>query len=208
MSRAERFRPVVVVLVGLLLSAGGRAAEPTSRPRAWATKIDRPGLPNLYKINGGLYRGAQPTPEGIKELEKMGIKTIVGLRADHSDKELLGDAYLGLVEIPMKTWHAEEGDVIRFLQIATDRDRQPVFVHCQHGADRTGTMCAAYRVVVDGWTKQQAIDEMTHGGFGFHSIWWNLPKFIENLDVEKIRAKVGLTGRRHGGKGTGEGRGD
>ena len=85
-----------------------------------------------------------------------------------------------------------EEDIVRFLRIVTDKNRQPVFVHCLHGADRTGTMCAAYRVVVDGWTKQQAIDEMTKGGYGFHPVWTNLPKLIENLDVEKIKAKAGL----------------
>ena len=89
--------------------------------------------------------------------------------------------------------HLNEGsDVVHFLRIVTDENRRPVFVHCMHGADRTGTMCAAYRVAVDGWTKRQAIDEMTQGGFGFHSIWSNLPKLIENLDVEKIRVKAGL----------------
>ena len=67
-----------------------------------------------------------------------------------------------------------------------------MFVHCQHGADRTGVMCAAYRVVVDGWTKQQAIDEMTQGGFNFHSVWSNLPEFIEKLDVEKVKVKAEL----------------
>jgi hypothetical protein len=53
-------------------------------------------------------------------------------------------------------------------------------------------MCAAYRMAVDGWTKQQALAEMTQGGFGFHSIWTNLIKFIDGLDVEKVRAKAGL----------------
>jgi len=38
----------------------------------------------------------------------------------------------------------------------------------------------------------QAIDEMTRGGFGFHSIWKNLPKLIEDLDVEKVKAAAGL----------------
>jgi tyrosine-protein phosphatase SIW14 len=191
----SRLSPLVVVLVGLLLPAAGHAAKPTNGPRAWATKIDRPGLPNLHKINDGLYRGAQPTPEGIKELERMGVKTIVNLRSEHSDKESLGGANVTLVEIPMSPWDMRQEDLVRFLQIVTDKTRQPVFVHCLHGADRTGTMCAAYRVVVDGWTKQQAIDEMTKGGFGFHAIWGNLPKFIENLDVEKIKAKAGLKKR-------------
>lgn len=92
----------------------------------------------------------------------------------------------------MRAWDAKEEHVVRFLQIVTDKNRQPVFVHCEHGADRTGTLCAAYRVAVDGWTKQQAVDEMTQGGFGFHSIWTNLITFINGLEVEKVKAKAGL----------------
>ena len=183
------------LLAGALWAAAvSRSDEPIvkTRPAAWAVKLDRPGLPNLFKVNARLYRGAQPTVEGIKELKKLGVKTIVGLRDKHSDKDILGDSKIAFEHIPIKTWDPEEKDVIRFLQIVADKSRQPVFVHCEHGADRTGTMCAIYRVAVDGWSKQQAIDEMTNGGFGFHSVWSNLPKFIEKLDVEKVKAKAGL----------------
>jgi protein tyrosine/serine phosphatase len=168
-------------------------AEPKTRPAAWAAKLERPGLPNFHKINDGLYRGAQPAPEGIKELEKLGIKTIIGLRSSHSDKEILGDSRIAYEAIPLPTWDVKQDDIVRFLKIVTDKNRQPVFVHCQHGADRTGVMCAAYRVAVDGWSKQQAIDEMTKGGFGFHSIWTNLIVLVKNLDVEKVKIKAGLT---------------
>jgi len=191
MLRIARFSMLMIVLGAILwLPIVGRTDEPASRPANWAAKLDRPGLPNLHKVNDGLYRGAQPTAEGIKELEKLGVKTIVCLRADHSDKDILGKSKIAYEHIPMKTWDIDKEDVVRFLQIVTDKNRQPVFVHCQHGSDRTGTVCAAYRVVVDGWTKQQAIDEMKNGGFGFHSIWINLPKFIEKLDVEKIKEKL------------------
>jgi len=53
-------------------------------------------------------------------------------------------------------------------------------------------MCAAYRIVVQNWTKPQAIEEMTDGGFGYHAIWKNLVSIIENMDVEKIRTKAGV----------------
>ena len=41
-------------------------------------------------------------------------------------------------------------DVVRFLKIVTDPESGSVLVHCLHGADRTGTMCALYRVAVEG----------------------------------------------------------
>jgi protein tyrosine phosphatase (PTP) superfamily phosphohydrolase (DUF442 family) len=193
MPRSSRVLSLLTVLLAeFLLPSIASAAEPPVSHPAWAAKISRPGLPNLHKVNDGLYRGAQPTPDGIQELQKLGVKTIVDLRFGHSDKEILGDANIAFEHIPMLAWAPKEDDVVRFLRIVTDKSRQPVFVHCQHGADRTGMMCAAYRVVVDGWTKQQAIDEMTNGDFGFHAIWTALPKFIENLDVEKVKAKAGL----------------
>ena len=53
-------------------------------------------------------------------------------------------------------------------------------------------MRKTYRIAIDGWTKQQAIEEMTQGGYGFHSIWRNLPRFLQNLNVGEIKAKAGL----------------
>jgi protein tyrosine phosphatase (PTP) superfamily phosphohydrolase (DUF442 family) len=183
-----------VLLTSCLTATVGRSGEPAAktRPANWAVKLDRPGLPNLHKLNDGLYRGAQPTPEGVRELEKLGVKTIICLRANHSDKDMLAKSKIAYEHIPVQTWDPEEKDVVRFLQIVTDKNRQPVYVHCEHGSDRTGTMCAIYRVAVDGWSKQQAIDEMTKGDFGFHAVWINLPKFIKKLAIQKIKAKAGL----------------
>jgi protein tyrosine/serine phosphatase len=160
---------------------------PPARNSKWALPIRIDGVPNLHKISDALYRGAQPTAEGIQQLKKMGIKTIVNLRAGHSDKDLLSNTGLAYEEIPFRAWHAKDKDVVKFIMIITDKSRQPVFVHCEHGADRTGTMCAVYRVVVEGWTKEDAIKEMTDGGYGFHSIWTNLVDYVRELDVNVIK---------------------
>ena len=184
---SRRWMAAFVLLAFVMLPAVGQTAEEGDRPANWAEKIELPGLPNLHKVDDGLYRGAQPTAEGIKELEKLGVKTIVCLRSRHSDKELIGKANIAYVSIPLNTWSVKEEDVARFLRIAADDHLRPVFVHCRHGADRTGAMCAAYRVVVQDWTKQQAVEEMTRGGFGFRPVWKNLPKLIDKLDVEKLK---------------------
>jgi protein tyrosine/serine phosphatase len=96
------------------------------------------------------------------------------------------------VRFETKPWHAEEEDVVRFLKVVTDTNNLPVYVHCQRGADRTGMMCAMYRIVVCGWTKEQAIDEMKHGGFEFNPAWRNLVDFIEKADIAEIKRKAGL----------------
>jgi len=68
-------------------------------------------------------------------------------------------------------------------------------VHCQQGADRTGLMCAIYRVAVCGWSKEQAAKEMTDGGFGFHAVWIGIVPFLNALDIEKLRKGAGLPAR-------------
>lgn len=73
-----------------------------------------------------------------------------------------------------------------------ESDRQPVLLHCQHGSDRTGTMCAMYRICVEGWTKKDAIEEMKKGDYGYHKLWRNLIKYIEKVDVDKIKKEAGL----------------
>jgi len=60
----------------------------------------------------------------------------------------------------------------------------------QYGADRTGTMCAIYRIAIEAWTKEEAVAEMTRGGFGYHGIWKNLVDYIQDLDIEKIKRKA------------------
>jgi protein tyrosine/serine phosphatase len=42
---------------------------------------------------------------------------------------------------------------------------KPVLLHCEHGEDRTGLAVAAYRVVVSGWTKDEAMDEALKFGY-------------------------------------------
>jgi protein tyrosine phosphatase (PTP) superfamily phosphohydrolase (DUF442 family) len=128
----------------------------------------------------------------MKELKHMGVETIVNLRSFHSDRDEIGKTGLGYEHIYMKAWHPERKEVVRFLRIVTNPKRTPVLVHCLHGADRTGTMCALYRVAVQGWKKEAALKEMTEGGFGFHAVFENLPKWIDELDIEALRKDVGI----------------
>lgn len=171
-----------------IISAGAR--DLTNRPANWAQPVERPGISNFFQVTTNLYRGAQPTAEGMKQLKTMGVKTVINLRAFHSDKDEVTGTGLKSVRFEVKPWHAEEDDVVEFLKVVADTNNLPVFVHCQRGADRTGMMCAMYRIVDCGWTKQQAIDEMKNGGFNFSPVWQNLISFVEKADVEKIKRRV------------------
>ena len=109
-----------------------------------------------------------------------------------SGRDKIKGTGLDYEHINTTTLSTETRDVVRFLKIVTDKDRIPVFVHCHRGAERTGVMCAAYRVVVQGWTKEEAIAEMTEGGFASRTIKKNLLDYIRRINVMEMKRRSGL----------------
>jgi len=51
-------------------------------------------------------------------------------------------------------------------------------------------MVAAYRTIIQEWNRDRAIREMTHGGFGFHPLWTELPAMLRKLDIEAIKKEL------------------
>jgi len=192
MKKTKLFSVISVSTLVLLSMAYAVETSQPNRPPHWAQPIQMKGVPNLHKVSDTLYRSAQPSAEGMRNLRAMGVETIVNLRSFHSDRHEIGDTGLAYEHIYMKAWHPEEEDAVRFLQIVANPRRDPVLVHCQHGADRTGTMCALYRVAVQGWSKEEAIEEMSQGEFGFHRLWDNLIQWINALDIERIKKRAGI----------------
>ncbi len=166
------------------------SAEP--RPAHWAEPIEVAGVPNLHQVSQTLFRSAQPSKLGMRNLKEMGIETVVNLRSFHSDRDEIGDTGLAYEHIYVKTWHPEVKEIVRFLQIVSNPKRTPVLVHCQHGADRTGTMCVVYRVLMEGWNLDDALIEMKEGSFGLHGIWENLEPWVRKLSWETIARRAGL----------------
>ncbi len=120
-------------------------------------------IENFGKLNDNYYRGSQPTRGQFDELKKIGIKTIVDLRKDSIEgaSQKARDAGLRYVNIPLTTKRpATEDQTAQFLKLVNDPANWPVFVHCKGGRHRTGEMTAIYRITHDGWSGEQAYDEM------------------------------------------------
>ena len=194
-----------VVIAALVLAAGAvghryypvvlARISPPALPRPekrmpWATKMDAPPLENFYRVTPELYRGAQPDAAGMRKLKELGIKTIVNLRLAHSDADEIGGLDIASEHIRIDPFKPDMDVLVRFLRVATDPNRTPVFVHCQRGIDRTGLAVAAYRIVVCRWTKTQALDEMLNGPFGYDEIFVNVPAFLDKLDLAELRRRA------------------
>lgn len=163
-------------------------ARPNTRPGAWAQPVELKDSENFFRITPDLYRSAQPNKKGMRAYEAAGIRTVINLRARHSDNDKARGTNLVLVHIPTRTRAVSSDEfIVKALQTMRDAEK-PALVHCMHGADRTGLVIAAYRVIEQGWTREAALDELKNGGFGFHSIWTHIPEYLENLDEKRIEA--------------------
>ena len=85
---------IILFALWLLCGAMLSAAE---RPEEWAQPIVLEGVKNLYRISPLLYRSAQPAQVGMRNLERLGVKTVINLRSLHSDKHKIeGTSLLNL----------------------------------------------------------------------------------------------------------------
>jgi tyrosine-protein phosphatase SIW14 len=172
-----------VLAACLLLAAAAAVADPGAPARASAERVSGlPGLENVARVAPGIYRGAQPTDAGLDSLKKLGIKTVVNLRHYHGSVEKAGCQKRGLDYehiVLASSGTPSDADARRFLKIVTDPARQPVYFHCWRGKDRTGVMCATYRMAVDHWTLEEALAEMH--AFGFYRGWRDLHAYAVSL---------------------------
>ena len=147
------------------------------RPAHWSQPISLAGVPNLYQVSDDLYRSGQPTAEGMRELEKKGIRTVINFRNFHNDDDEVAGTNLESRRIRINTWDISSQDDEKFLK-ALEESPKPVLIHCLHGSDRTGVMVAVYRICEQNWSAEEAIAEMKSGGTGFHRIWHHLPGWV------------------------------
>jgi len=191
-------RRLVILLPFLALGAwfppAGRPEEPESDrgERQWAAPVPVCQPKNVFQVSETLYRGGHVTREGAAELRSLGIQTVVSFRFVGRDVRYASQAGMNAVQIPFQVWKPDEDQVVEFLKVAADPNCRPLYFACNRGADRAGMMCAAYRVAVEGWSKEEALDEMIHGPFDYNPIWKKAAQFIRDMDVERIRRRAGL----------------
>jgi len=144
-------------------------------------------IDNFHSVVPGLYRGARPSAEGMNYLKQIGIRNVIDLQGGDIDDPILGAIFakmepgetpewisyeratmkslgIGFIDLPLSSWQdvtkKEKVSIKKALVMMNDEKNWPLFVHCEHGKDRTGLVVALYRVLYQHWTPEAAHDEM------------------------------------------------
>ena len=132
------------------------------------------GIARFAELEPGLFRGGKPSDEAIHRLREQGVRSIVNLRHDDRERRAAEAQGLRYFEIPLHAGllgssEPTEEEIRKFIALATDPGNRPLFFHCWRGRDRTGVMAALYRIEIDRWPADDAIEEMeAFGASGFY----------------------------------------
>lgn len=121
-----------------------------------------------------LIRGARPADEG--KFLNIKFKTVVSLQVgwfeawhgkQYQEDLWAARAHRQIIHYPLSDFRAptraELSEVVGIIRM--NFATQSVFFHCLHGVDRTGMVAAAYRILIQAWPIEDAIDEMMDQGF-------------------------------------------
>ena len=131
---------------------------------------------------------------GILRLRRVardhGIRTVINLRAFNDDDDEVKGTSLRTEHVKILTWRIDDRHVIEVMRMLRQTENAPFLIHCQHGADRTGVMSAMYRILEQGWTPEDALKELVDGGYGYHSMWKNIVRYVKSVDAVELRQAI------------------
>ena len=160
------------------------------RPQHWGKSLSQ--AHNFHQISKHVFRSEQPDASLIPVLNQHQITTVINLRSRNPDKDVFKQRPFNLVHIPINTWAINRDDLLQIMQAIqqAEQRQEKVLIHCYHGSDRTGASIAMYRIIFENWSTEDALNEMKHGGYGFHPIWRNIEKQFSPENIQWIRENL------------------
>lgn len=180
-SLARTYTAALLVAFSLALAAAQPSYSDT-RSSTNVADLSKIRIDNFGGVNPNYYRGAQPRGRDYADLATLGVRTLINLTSDDAEpteEAMTQNAGMRHVQIPMTTHEPPTpAKLAEFLRIVNDPASQPVYVHCVGGRHRTGVMTAVYRMAQDGWTADQAFQEMKQYKFGFDFLHPEFKEFV------------------------------
>lgn len=129
--------------------------------------------PNLYSIDGNMFRCSQPSPKQLKTFKnKYNFKTIINLRGENGlsayslEKKACSSLNLDLVNFRAYSRNPPEfHEILQLIELFNNIE-YPALMHCKSGSDRTGVVAALYRILHLKESVEKAFKKELHWKYG------------------------------------------
>ncbi len=135
-------------------------------------------------VTDGIYRGSRPgscTPtnekgcinpdtkrmlnQDLDYLKTEGVKTILDLQMDEKDNfneaRAAKSRSIQVIHLPINPITGPDTKTVtKAMDTLNNQKLQPIYVHCEHGKDRTGLIIGLHRVIYQDFSPQVAMNEM------------------------------------------------
>ena len=135
----------------------------------------------MIQFDDYLWRG--PRPKNLSLLADQGFKQIINLETgafrffhglEHEGKQAdtagMEEAIFPCSDI----WYPNRVRTMRCVAFMLYMKQRKIktYIHCLSGVDRTGFMCAVYRILAENWTYEKAYEEWVTLGRHWWYDWW------------------------------------
>jgi uncharacterized protein (TIGR01244 family) len=129
------------------------------------TKRQIPGISTFAQIESTIACGGATAPEAIREIRKMGFRSVINVRLASEPGALVEEegsaaraAGLRYIHLPFDANAPDPNLIDHFIAAVTAPENTPVYVHCAAGG-RAAALWMVKRVKGDGWPVQRALAE-------------------------------------------------
>lgn len=128
-------------------------------------RLGHNGLPrNVRQTAEGYWIGAEPALEHLSELHARGVRVVVsGTRLGQAARELFEQLEMRHVDVPFGGRFPSHATL---LEGTREYGAEQIFIHCEHGGDRSGAMLAFLLTAREGWPAARALLAVVHPSEG------------------------------------------
>ena len=130
----------------------------------------------------GVWRGHAPWLRGnYRQLQEMGFQAVLDIRgnqprASARERRMLERMGIIYIKVRMGFHPLRDGTGERVLAALQNPPALPMYVHCNVDKDRSSAVIGVYRMRVQGWSREAAVEEAN--AFGIRRLFIGLNRYL------------------------------